>query len=170
MPSQPALADGRNNFYYTDVRPQRYDSRMARVDQAFSENHRMFIRVNKYGYTNTKDLMGIAATRESFNQYNRGIALDDVLVLSPTWVLNVRYGLVNAEFPERRMTQGTDLSKLGFSPTLVSLVDSKLATVPRLGLGGFTTVSNWADGDGANTALTHNWVADLSTLKRGHSI
>jgi hypothetical protein len=170
MPSQPALADGRNNFYYTDVRPQRYDSQMARVDQAFSENHRMFIRVNKYGYTNTKDLMGIPATRESFNQYNRGIALDDVLVLSPTWVLNVRYGLVNAEFPERRMTQGTDLSKLGFSPTLVSLVDSKLATVPRLGLGGFTTVSNWADGDGANTALTHNWVADLSTLKRGHSI
>ena len=170
LPNQPALADGRNNYYFTDLRSQRFNSHMARVDQAFSQNHRMFVRLHRYEYANSKDLMGIPATRETFNQFNRGIALDDVLVLSPTWVLNVRYGIISARFPETRATQGTDLSKLGFSPALVSLVDAKLATVPRMALGGFSTLSNWADGDGASTALTHNWVADLSTLKRGHSI
>jgi hypothetical protein len=170
LPNQPALADGRNNYYFTDLRSQRFNSHMARVDQAFSQNHRMFVRLNRFAYANSKDLMGIPATRESFNQFNRGIALDDVLVLSPAWVLNVRYGLISARFPETRATQGTDLGKLGFSPALVGLVDSRLATVPRMALGGFSTLSNWADGDGASTALTHNWVADLSTLKRGHSI
>lgn len=170
LPSQQALADGRNNYYYTDVRPQRYDSHMARIDQAFSENHRLFVRLNHYGYTNTKDLMGIPATREYFNQFNQGIALDDVLVLSPAWVLNVRYGVVNARFPERRATQGTDLSKLGFSPTLVNLIDRRLAAVPRLNLGGFSKLSNWSDGDGAATALTHTWMGDLSTLRGAHSI
>jgi hypothetical protein len=170
LPNQPALADGRNNYYFTDLRSQNFNSNMARVDHAFSQNHRMFVRLNRYFYGNSKDLMGVPATREYFNQFNRGIALDEVLVLSPAWVLNVRYGLVHARFPETRATQGTDLGKLGFSPALVSLIDPALATVPRMALGGFTTLSNWADGDGASTALTHNWVADLSTLKGRHSI
>lgn len=170
QPNQPALADGRNNYYFPDLRSQSFNSHMVRIDQAFSQNHRMFVRLNRFFYDNSKDLMGIPATREFFNQFNRGIALDDVIVLSPSWVLNLRYGLVNARFPESRATQGTDLAKLGFSPALVGLVDPSLATIPRMALGGFTTLSNWADGDGANTALTHNWVADLSALKGAHSI
>ena len=170
QPNQPALADGRNNYYFPDLRSQNFNSHMVRVDQAFNQNHRMFVRLNRFFYANSKDLMGVAATREYFNQFNRGATLDDVIVLSPKWVLNLRYGVVNAEFPEMRATQGTDLAGLGFSPNLVKLVDPSLATVPRMALGGFTTLSNWADGDGANTALTHNWVADLSALKGAHSI
>jgi len=48
LPNQPGLSDGRNNYYYPDIRYQRYDSHMARFDQAFSQNHRVFIRLNHY--------------------------------------------------------------------------------------------------------------------------
>ncbi len=170
LPNQAGLVDGRNNYYFPDVRMQRYDSNMARVDHAFSENHRMFLRVNHYTYSIPKDQLGIPATKEYFNQHNKGLTLDDVIVLSPTLVMNLRYGLINTNFPERRATQGTDLSKLGFSPALVSLIDPTLATVPRTTISGFTALSTWADGDGANTALTHNWIADMTKLIGSHSI
>ena len=169
-PNQPALIDGRNNYYYPDVRFQSYDSNMGRFDHAFSENHRMFVRVNKYHFLNPKDLLGIPATKEWFEQNNKGMALDDVIVLSPTWILNIKYGVVNAAFPERRATQGTDLAKFGFSPALIKLVDQKLATAPRVSVAGFALLSDVADGDGVNSSLTHNLIGDMTKIKGSHVI
>ena len=170
QPTSAGTSDGRNNFYYPDLRQQIYDSHMARVDHAFTTGHRMFIRVNHFAYEIPKDLMGIPATKEVFNQINRGLALDDVVVLSPTLVLNIRYGVINADFPERRVTQGTDLAKLGFSPALASLVTPAQSTIPRMAVGAFSTLSNWSDGDGANTAITHNWVANLTKVSGAHTL
>ena len=48
------------------------------------------------------------ATKEMFNQFNRGAALDDVIVLSPTLILNLRYGIVSADFPETRVRPAYD--------------------------------------------------------------
>ena len=70
----------------------------------------------------------------------RGLSLDDVMVLSPTSVLNVRYGITQEEAPERRRSQGFDNSTLGFSPSLLSLLDKKLQTFPNVFLN--TTFSN----------------------------
>ena len=170
LPNQPGSLDGRSNYYYPDVRYQSYGANMARIDHAFSSNHRMFLRVNKYHFDNPKDLLGIPATKEVFQQNNRGLALDDVIVLNPTLILNVRYGVVNADFPEKRVTQGTDLAKFGFSPSLVKLVDPKTATIPRALVTGFATLSDWADGDGLNSSLTHNLVADVTKIKGAHVI
>src|SRR5439155_286744 len=165
LPSQASTIDGRNNFFYPDVRQQLYDSYLTRFDHAFTHNHRLFLRMNHFAYEIPKNLLGIPATDEVFNQINRGIALDDVIVLNASMVLNLRYGLTSADFPERRVTQGTDLATVGFAPGLTSLLDPKTSTIPRVAVSGFATLSNWSDGDGANTALTHDWVADLTKLK-----
>ena len=92
------------------------------------------------------------------------------IVLSPNLVLNLRYGITNAEYLERRVTQGTDLAALGFSPSLTRLVDPRQATVPRVKVGSYATLSDWSDGDGGNTALTHSWFADLTKLKGSHAL
>jgi hypothetical protein len=171
LPSQPAsTTDGRNNYYFPDVRQQRYDSHLARVDQAFTPNHRLFVRLNHFAYVIPKDLLGIPATKEIFNQINRGIALDDVIVINSSTVLNLRYGVTSVDFPERRVTQGTDLTKFGFSPALTALLDPATATIPRVTVSGFATLSNWSDGDGTNTAITHNLVADVTRLKGSHTL
>ncbi len=170
LPNQAGTVDGRNNYYYPDVRIQLYDSHLARVDHSFSPNHRLFLRLNHFGYEIPKDLMGVPATKEMFYQFNQGGAIDDVIVLNPSLILNVRYGVVRTEFPEMRVTQGTDLTTLGFAPAFAQLVDPKMSTVPRVAASGFATLSNWSDGDGENTAATHNLVADLTKLKGSHTI
>lgn len=91
-------------------------------------------------------------------------------MLSPSLVLNFRYGVTNADYPEARVTQGTDLGALGFAPGLTSLLDPKTATIPRMAVGAFSTLSNWSDGDGSNTAITHSWVADATKLKGSHTL
>jgi hypothetical protein len=116
-PNQPGTRDGQNNYYYPDIRKQRYNSHIARVDHAFSSRNRMFVRVNRHFFYNEKNALGVAATKNIYEQYKRGVALDDVMVLGPNTILNFRYGLTNGELGERRATQGTDLTALDFAPS-----------------------------------------------------
>lgn len=170
LQNQAGTTNGTNNYYFPDVRPQQYDSHLARFDHVFSPQHRVFARVTHFNYINAKNLLGIPATTESFQQRNQGLALDDVLILGPTLVLNIRYGVINAIFPEVRVTQGTDLSTLGFSRELTKLVDPSIATLPRVAVAGFATLSNWADGDGFASATTHTLVGDLTKQRGTHTI
>jgi hypothetical protein len=101
---------------------------------------------------------------------NRALALDDVYVLSPTLVLNVRYGISNQEFPEERISKGYDLGKLGFSPALTSLIDSRVATIPRFVAGAFSTFSSWESGDGTNSGVTHMVSSTLTRLQGAHNL
>ena len=170
LPNQTGTVNGQNNYYFPDVRIQRYDSHLARFDHQFSQNHRVFARINHFGYTIPKDLLGVPATKEIFHQTNQGGALDYVGVLSPTLVLNVRYGIVSAIYPEARVTQGTDLGTLGFSGALTKLLNPSTTTVPRATVTGFATLSNWSDGDGFAAATTHTLVGDLTKSIGRHSV
>jgi hypothetical protein len=169
-PNQEGRADGTNNHFYVDVRRQEYNTHLGRMDHAFSESHRLFFRINDYGWGNTQDRFGNPAGRFHTRQARQGLALDDVLILSPSMVLNLRYGLTFAEFGERRGTQGIDLASLGFSPALVSLVDAARAPAPRVRVGAYTPLSNWNNGDGANTSLTHTLMANLTQVRGPHSL
>jgi hypothetical protein len=170
LPNQAGTRDGQNNYYYPDVRKDYNGSHMARVDHAFSNANRMFLRVHKYTFEDPKDALGVPATKEIFNHFKRGAALDDVIVLSPSMILNLRYGVTNAEYTERRVTQGTDLVSLGFDPAVARLVSSPQSTIPRVKAGAFATLSDWSDGDGGNTAVTNTWLADLTKLKGSHTL
>jgi len=167
-PNEPGTVDGTNNYFYPDLRSQSYQSHMGRVDHAFSANNRLFLRLNHYTFTVPKNSLGVPATKEINTQNNRGAALDDVIVLGPSLVLNLRYGVVSADYPQTRATEGTDLSALGFSPSFISLVDARRATVPGIKLGSFASLSTL--NDGATSALTHSWLADLTKLKGSHTI
>jgi len=170
LPNQPGTRDGQNNYYYPDIRAQLYKTYIARGDHAFGPNNRLFVRVNRHFFYNEKNALGVNATKNVYEQYKRGAALDDVIVLGPSVILNLRYGLSNGEFGERRATQGTDLTALGFSQSLARLVDAKRATVPRIRAGSYSTLSDWEDGDGMTSALTHSWSADLTKMKGAHRL
>lgn len=170
LPNQPGTADGQNNYFYPDVRRILSDSHIGRLDHNFSERNRIFLRLSHYNFLIPKNALGIPASTFTQQQINQGAALDDVFVISPTLIFNFRYGLTEAEFPEVRATEGTDLATLGFSPALTNLLDPRLSTVPRIAVSPFTTLSNWSSGDGTNTAISHVWVADLTKLKGSHNL
>ncbi|HEX4949438.1 MAG TPA: TonB-dependent receptor [Blastocatellia bacterium] len=176
LPNQAGTAEGRNNDFQAYKILESYDVFMARVDHAFSEKHRMFARVHYDTWTERKGLTGNTFFSKEINgiQLNRnnaGLALDDVYSFSPTFVMNVRYGITYQKFPEKRFSQGTDLTALGFSSNLVNqLVDKSAAVVPRIQLGGFATLSPWESGDGTNTGLIHSFANTNTWLVGKHNM
>ncbi len=171
LPTQAGTAAGVNNYYGGKNTSEDYYVHMARVDHAFSEKHRVFVRVN-YDHWLENQLNYYNDDRSSvlLMRINRGLALDDVYVLNPTLVLNLRYGITNQEFPEYRSSRGYDLSQLGFSQQLISLIDKKLVTIPRFYAGSFSTYAYWSSGDGTNTGLTHSFAASLNKLQGAHNL
>ena len=172
LPNQPGTTrDGLNNFFYSPKALEDYYVHLVRIDHAFSEKHRLFLRMDYDFWEEDKnDIFGNRVNSIILNRINRGLALDDVYVLNSKMVLNVRYGLTSQDFPERRVSQGFDLSSLGFAPSLVSLVNKDLATVPRVAAGGYTRFSNWESGDGTNTALTHHVTGNVTRLEGNHNL
>ena len=165
-------ADGRNNYFNGSLKSlEDYYVHVARVDHAFSDKYRVFGRVHYDFWEEDKnDHFDNRVNGIILNRINRGVALDQVFVLTPTFLLNVRYGFTNQEFPERRVTQGTDLAALGFSSALVNSIDPELATIPRVRLGGYSALSPWETGDGTNTGITHTIQSNFTKLVGVHNI
>ncbi len=171
LPNQAGTADGRNNFFYAGKSIQKIYQHLLRLDHAFSENHRAFLRLHyDFWKENKNDSFGTGIQGLFSNRPNRGVALDDVIVLSPSLVLNLRYGFSSTKWWELRRTRGYDLASLGFSPSLLKLMDRKLAPIPRIQLGSYTTLSNWENGDGANSSLTHSFASNFNRLLGRHAM
>lgn len=171
-PNQPGTTDFRNNFFLAGKALETYWTNIGRVDHAFSESHRIFFRFHRDYWEEDKNRFFGPNYPEGIilNRINRGAALDDVIVVSPTMVLNFRYGLTQQEFPERRVSQGTSLSSLGFSSNLANLVDSSIGTFPRLAVAPWSTMGGWESGDGTTASLIHNFNSTVTWNRARHTI
>jgi len=173
LPNSPSTAtvDDRNNFFSAPKAIQKTYSNLLRFDHAFSENHRAFLRLHYDFWKEDKNhdfLNEINGIHQ--NRPNRGVALDDVLVINPTTVLNLRYGFTSTKWWQYRTSRGMDLAALGFSPQLVRLTDLGQAPLPRVTPGAYSQLSWWEDpGDGVNSSLTHSGTANVTMLKGNHS-
>ncbi|HWR49625.1 MAG TPA: carboxypeptidase-like regulatory domain-containing protein [Bryobacteraceae bacterium] len=164
--------DGRNNFFMALPAKEFYWTTIGRVDHAFSEQNRIFVRFHRDFWEEDKnrnfgnDVNGII-----LNRTNRGIALDDVHMFTPTFLLNFRYGLSQQDFPQRRTSAGFDLASLGFSPNLVGLIDPSVATIPRTAVGSLTTLSQWeGNGDGITSSISHSFVGNFTWMRGNHNL
>lgn len=174
LPNSPstATADGRNNYFSSPKAIQKTYSNLLRLDHAFSTNHRAFLRLNYDFWKENKnhdfqnEINGIHQNRP-----NRGVAIDDVVVLSPTTVLNLRYGFTSTKWWQYRVSRGYDYSSLGFSPQLIALTEKGQAPLPRVTPGAYSPISWWEDpGDGVNSSLTHSAMGTVTKLLASHSL
>src|SRR5262249_32413133 len=115
---------------------------------------------------------------------NRGAAADDVIVLSPATILDLRYGITQEETPENRPSKGFDLASLGLSQNLLSRLNPANQTFPQVYLntkaptgrctgactGPFSVFGNFNSGDGTLTGIIHAWSATATTLRGGHTL
>jgi len=169
-PTQPGGADGTRNYTTTSTSTtEDYYAHFLRVDHNFSERNRMFVRLDYDWWAETKyNNYNNVANGILTNRYNRGLALDEVFVISPTTVLNVRYGLTEQDHPEQQLSTGTDLAALGFAPSIVGLVPREQATLPAVNLSGFTGFGQFDSGNGANTSMVHDINGGFTTLRGNH--
>lgn len=171
LPNQPGTSDGRNNFFLSNKALEKIYQHLLRLDHAFNENHRAFLRLHyDFWFEDKNDSFGTHINGIHLNRPNRGVAVDDVVILNPTLVLNVRYGLTSTKWWQYRRTRGYDLSRLGFSESLIRLLDPRQAPVPRIQVGAFSTISDWeSPGDGYNSSLIHTLGGHLTKMHGRHA-
>ncbi len=171
LPNQAGTRDFRNNFYRSGKALEDYWVWITRLDHAFSENHRVFLRLHRDFWEEDKnrnfnnDVNGVI-----LNRNNKGLAFDDVYVFNPTFLLNFRYGLTYQDFPERRASQGYDLSKLGLSSTVINQSQNKaIAPIPQTAITPFSTISAWESQDGVTASTTNSFTGNFTKLRGNHS-
>ena len=172
LPNQPGTRDFGNNFYRSGKALEDYWAVITRFDHAFSENHRIFLRLHRDFWEEDKNrAFNNSVNGVILNRNNKGIAFDDVYVINASLLFNFRYGLTYQDFPERRVSQGYDLSKLGFSQQLISLIGMKeKATIPNVaGLSGVTALAGWESGDGVTASTTNSFVGNFTKLSGNHA-
>jgi hypothetical protein len=175
LPNQPGLATGQQNFQNpTAVAYETYYTATGRVDHNISSKHRIYGRFSWDFWEEEKnDRFDNIATGIFLNRKNRILGVDDTYTLRNNLLLNVRGGFTRQMFPERRRSQGFDLSTLGFSPQLVSLVPRDIAAFPFIDFTGFEDFSRSESGDGYFTTDVYSatgsvmWLAGRHNMKFG---
>jgi hypothetical protein len=171
MPNQAGTSDGQQNFQNpTAVAFETYYTATGRVDHNVSSKQRIYGRFSWDFWEEEKDdRFDNIATGIFLNRKNRILGLDDAYTLRNNLLLNVRGGFTRQLFPERRRSQGFDLSSLGFSSQLVSLAPKDLATFPFINYDRLQDFGVSESGDGYFTTDVYSVTGSLMWLLGSHN-
>ena len=140
-PTATGAADGTGNFAQPDLKEEiEYLSNTIRIDHVVSEKHRIFGRASWYNRdSNYNNYYRNLATGEAFLFKSRQGTFDHVFLVSPTIVINSRYGYnrfirgTNSN-PDNR---GFDLTSLGFPASYANLIPDDTRRFPRFEINGY---------------------------------
>jgi hypothetical protein len=168
-PNQTGTADGLNNYSATFPNTQDLSQPMVRVDQYFSEKNRFFARYTETDFTGHFDMfVPNSKVRGRYRQRpSRGVAMDDVMVLSSSMVLDLRYGFTWFREHQYYDNQGWDVAGLGFSPSLISQLDPAGFAFPRIDVDGHLELGN--DGGWNQGNYSHSLLGVLTWTRGKHS-
>ncbi|MCL5744776.1 MAG: carboxypeptidase-like regulatory domain-containing protein [Acidobacteria bacterium] len=171
-PNRAGTADGSDNYFNSSNR--NWDNRtvMARVDENFSQNHRAFVRFSNHQYNTFNQKIITPAVGTNGDNTGYRLAIDDVYVLSPSTLVNVRYGLTYQTKLSVPISHGFDLLSLGFPQSMLSEIHSKNnpqgIAFPQITVDGIDTLSSDAGNDFADTY--HNFGGTVNRMAGNHSM
>lgn len=133
------------------------------------EKHRMFARYSHSDFTGQFDkyIPDSTVRGRERKRPHRGLALDNVFVLSPGTVLDVRYGFTWFSEVESFDNQGWDITEF-FSKDLVKQLDPEGISFPDIRSKGMLTLGN--GGGYTRTYYTHSLLNTLTWIKGDHSL
>ena len=171
LPNQAGTSDGQQNYQNpTAVAYETYYTATGRIDHNLSSRHRIYGRFSWDFWEEEKDdRFDNLATGIFLNRKNRILGLDDAFTFRNNLLMNIRAGFTRQLFPERRRSQGFDLSTLGFSQQLLSLVPRDISAFPFINFDGFQDFGVSESGDGWFTTDVYSVTGSLMWLVRSHS-
>jgi hypothetical protein len=173
-PNQTGTADGRQNLYRIAPPIRNYRAFLARLDHNFSEKHRIFGRFNQVQFDNMQQNMPTPAYGDITDRTGYGFVVDDVYVVSPSLLVNLRYGLTYENPRVGRFSQGFDLTSVGFQKSLVDEIAGKIGTAgiafPQIVVdgGGYTNLG--ADGGNSRSVYYQTFTGTVSRITGNHSL
>lgn len=170
-PTTTGLADGTGNFTQSDLLEQiKYLSNTIRIDHVINEKHRIFGRASWYNRdSNYNNYYRNDATGEFFLFKSRQGTFDHVWTISPTMVLNSKYGYnrfirgTNSN-PANR---GFDLTSLGFPSYYNALIPEETRRFPRFDINGY---QGTAVGGELRPTDTHSYASTMNQSLGAHSV
>ena len=137
-PNNPGTIDGINN-YFSALPFQTYNNNhVIRLDHAFNERNKISLSGTIYDqphYTTTT--LPLAANGNATDDAVKYFVMEYVRILSPSLVLNIRAGTTYWSRDTYPLSQGLDLTTLGFSPSLVRQLGPDARYFPNLVVTGY---------------------------------
>ncbi len=156
---------GEDTNYYTHV---------FRIDHAFSARNHFFVRGNIYKRDSiSKDYYGTAATGQAQDYFSRGGSADDVFAISPTFVMNFRYGynrFIRLTVPQSGFN--FDLTSLNFPAALNDAISPAQRMFPYVRVrdsGSVDSLVSQSIGE-QRYMDTHSFVVALTNIRGPHQI
>ena len=142
LPNQPALPDGRNNYYVGAVGEfNTFASELGRLDFNLSNRHKMFFNFRHNDrLLNNGTTFDNPATGSFLGQINWGTTLDDVYTLTPSTVLNVRLNWLRNGERRGGFFDGFDITTLGLPANLKA--EATRLNFPQINLGAFEALGS----------------------------
>lgn len=169
--SNPTAADGQGNFQQPGLKERAiYYSHTIRIDHVINERHRLFGRASWYDRdSDYNNYYGNLATGSLFQFISRQGVIDHVWTITPSMVLNTRYGYnrfirVDNTNPDNH---GFDLASLGFPSSYTNLIDEKIRRFPRFDISGYQGTGFGAD---FRPNDTHSFGATLNKAAGAHAL
>jgi hypothetical protein len=176
----PNLSSVTSNFQVRDaMEHQRYKTVTSRVDHNFSAQHRTYVRFT-WDKWNVKQMNRFENAASGADMYSRNTqaGLDHVYTITPSLVLNLKYGYARKRRWEDQLHAGewtrADWKTAGFSDRLLSLIPDRSVYFPRIAFADGLTEFGWAGWSGAvpydGAADTHTAAAHFSLVKANHNL
>ncbi|MFO7693378.1 MAG: TonB-dependent receptor [Vicinamibacterales bacterium] len=150
-----------------------YNSLTGRIDQKLADNNRMFARYSWYNRDSIyNEYLGFPESSGTWFQFQSWqFVVDDVHVINPTTVLNVRYGYnrFDRNSGQQEEARQFDLTRLGFPSQYNALIPEANRYFPRLDFDG-TTMIDVAFGNDFRPVTSHTAIATLNKSWGVHAL
>ena len=169
LPNATGTADGRNNFIRLPNELNIFRTYTGKVDHNFSSKHRAFVRYNHwFNLYQSGQNLPTEATGNNRYRYNTGAGFDDVYVVNPNFLINVRYSFSRFEQSFYPLAVGFDTNAAGFATGLSALIPEQARTFPQINVQGIQTLGT----NFVTNAFTnyHTGLVDFTRIIRGHSL
>jgi hypothetical protein len=169
LPTDAGTTDGLNNFKAPGSNSRILYQHIVRIDHNVSQNHRLFARYSNSQFTADLGFIpGVDVVGRTRKRPHHGVALDNVFVLSPQVVFDVRYGLSWFREDETRPHAGWDLTEFGFPESLLRQLDPQGIAYPSIQISKYMALGD--AGGWLRTNYSHSLLSVLSWSTGAHSL
>ncbi|HKX29782.1 MAG TPA: TonB-dependent receptor [Blastocatellia bacterium] len=160
MPAPDNAGDGScswcNNYLKRTVQDVKFRSFSPRIDQAWNNNHHSYLSMR---YNNFDELAFDPFGKDNLlqgltqNRINRGLTADHTWVISPRFVLDLRFNLTSWDGSSSNSGAGVDPTQYGFPASLAAL--QQVPSIPLL-----TGLESGAETGGLGTNQAQDYTYD----------
>ncbi len=149
----PGTIDGTQNYTVLLLEKNRFQNHVFRFDHVISDRHRLFVRGSYNDRFQENEQRFNGGNGINYWRENRGFGVDDVYVLSPRFLLNVRYSFTRYQQATDPVSTGLDITSLGFSRAFADQirgVDPRGLMLPDINITNYPELNSQSRSTSAN--------------------